>query len=58
MPKLRARLPVPMLQAIDRAAESEAHGNRSDLVRALLAEGLKARGLWPPKIEEDRPHAR
>ena len=57
LPGLHARVPVPMLRAIDTAAAQETDGNRSNLVRALLTEGLKTRGLWPPRGEEEHSHA-
>lgn len=57
LPAVRARLPAPMISALDAAAARESAGNRSDLLRSLVAEGLKARGLWPPR-EEGPVHAR
>ena len=46
-PSLRARLPHPMLQAVDLAAR-RAGMSRSAVVRELLSLGLAQRGLWPP----------
>lgn len=44
---LRARLPAPLLEALDEAAGA-AGMTRSAVLRELLAIGLAARGLWPP----------
>lgn len=46
-PSIRARIPAPMLAAVDIAAE-RAGMNRSSMVRELIAMGLARRGLWPP----------
>ena len=46
-PSLRARVPRPMLRAVDLAARN-AGMNRSAVVRELIALGLAQRGLWPP----------
>lgn len=52
LPPLNARFPAPMLAALDSAAARESAGNRSDMLRALVAEGLRSRGLWPPRAED------
>ena len=46
-PSIRARLPAPMLEAVDIAA-SRSGMNRSSTIRELIAQGLARRGLWPP----------
>lgn len=46
-PTIRARVPAPLLRAVDEAAE-RAGQRRSTLVRELLTLGLAERGLWPP----------
>lgn len=46
-PSLRARVPLPMLRAVDLAAR-RAGMSRSAVIRELLTLGLAQRGLWPP----------
>jgi metal-responsive CopG/Arc/MetJ family transcriptional regulator len=47
-PVLHIRTPQPLLDAIDKAGDLQGM-NRSATVRELIVEGLKARGLWPPR---------
>lgn len=48
----RARLSPALLIALDHAADQEHAGNRSAAIKAMLAEGLTRRGLWPPRADE------
>jgi predicted DNA-binding protein len=45
---VNARLPVPMVEALDKAAEASGQ-TRSAALREMLTLGLIKRGLWPPK---------
>ena len=56
-PSIRARLPAPMLEAVDIAAALSGM-NRSSMIRELLAAGLTRRGLWPPLGGPRRKHPR
>ena len=54
LPVFHARLPAPLLEALDRVAEREHAGNRSAAIKALLIEGLSRRGLSPPPAVQAR----
>ena len=47
---LAFRASKPLVSAIDSLARGR---KRSLVIRLLLQEGLKKRGLWPPKEQED-----
>jgi hypothetical protein len=47
-PILQARVPEPMLAAVDTAAEY-AGQSRSDILRQALETELRSRGVWPPR---------
>lgn len=47
LPLLRARVPPPLLAAVEAAAELNG-ATVSATVRELVAVALTARGLWPP----------
>ncbi len=47
-PTLRARVPEPMMLAVD-ATAAACGTTRSTAVRELLIFALSSRGLWPPR---------
>jgi hypothetical protein len=47
LPVLRTRVPPPMLDAVEAAAELNG-ATVSATIRELVAVALAARGLWPP----------
>jgi len=47
LPLLRTRVPLPMLAAVEAAAEAS-QTSLSATLRELLAGALTSRGLWPP----------
>ena len=47
MEALPVKAPTKLIDAIDALARRQGD-NRSDVVRELLREGLRARGYWPP----------
>ncbi|MBM4369647.1 MAG: hypothetical protein FJ102_25785 [Deltaproteobacteria bacterium] len=53
LPTLRARVPRPMLAAVERAAVASGT-TVSAAARELLALALAQRGLWPPAVEVPR----
>ena len=52
MPAICARLPRPLISAVDRAG-ALAGQRRSAVVRELLTDALRVRGLWPPQGGDD-----
>lgn len=56
-PVLRARVPPPMLEAVEAAAEAS-QTSLSATLRELLAGALTARGLWPPTPSAKRRRVR
>ncbi len=57
LPILRTRVPVPMLEAVEAAADA-AQTSLSATLRELLAGALTSRGLWPPAPAGKRRRAR
>lgn len=57
LPVLRARVPPPMLEAVEAAAEAS-QTSLSATLRELLAGALTARGLWPPTPSAKRRRVR
>lgn len=53
LPTLRARVPRPMLAAVERTAHASGI-SVSAALRELLAHALAGRGLWPPDVEVPR----
>tara|TARA_R100001510_G_C7631116_1_gene189968 strand:+ start:930 stop:1109 length:180 start_codon:yes stop_codon:yes gene_type:complete len=47
---LHTRVSPPLLSALDKARYIEGM-RRSEMVRSLVREGLRNRGVWPPKSE-------
>lgn len=55
LPLLRARVPEPMLAAVETAADLNG-ATVSATIRELVAVALTARGLWPPPPRVRRAH--
>ena len=53
LPVLRTRVPPPMLEAVEAAAEAS-QTSLSATLRELLAGALASRGLWPPAAKRPR----
>jgi hypothetical protein len=57
LPVLRTRVPLPMLAAVEAAAEAS-QTSLSATLRELLAGALAERGLWPPTPAAKRRRVR
>jgi hypothetical protein len=57
LPVLRTRVPLPMLAAVEAAAEAS-QTSLSATLRELLAGALTSRGLWPPAPAAKRRRVR